>query len=181
MSLITKIQRRIRNFGKNRFLSLAPKVMPIASTEFSNFPPIDEKNKLYENFNQNQNTQPTPNLISNHNEYYKKYINEDLSRNSINNNDNFIQSTSYDNPYHNSQYFGNDNNSNNYSILKKNESLQKKYETYRNPEYIHTNYKTVSNFPADENLDYEEFDDPIFLEGKLEDQNKLKVKVIFIF
>ena len=104
------------------------------------------------------------------------------SNNNINNlnvnsniNNNFIPLSSYDNSYHRSQYFS---NSNDYFIKRKNEDLEKKYASYRKPEYFHTDYKTVSKFPAEENSN-EIFDDPIFLEGKMEDQNKLKVKVIF--
>lgn len=128
-------------------------------------PLVDEKTKLFENFNQGVNSPLIPDPIYSSNQNY-------MTNNNINTN--FIPLSSYDNSYHRSQYFS---NSNDYSIRRKNEDLEKKYASYKKPEYVHTNYKTVSSLSNDDNLN-EVFDDPVFLEGKLEDQNKLKVKVI---
>lgn len=153
--------------------------MPFAIPEIQEVPKVDEKKKLFDNFNQGINTNLNPNLNEN-NDLNKimSPINSNLNNmnNKNNYNNNLIPLSAYDNSYHRSQYFS---NSNDYYIKMKNEDLEKKYATYRKPEYVHSNYKTVSKFPAEEDENSNEvFDDPVFLEGKLEDQNKLKVKVI---
>ena len=154
--------------------------------EITEVPIVDENKKLLVNFNQRIKSELIPNSITTANQNFNSNnninnLNRNMNENNriINNNNidnNFIPLSAYDNTYHRSQYFG---NSNDYSLKGKNEDLEKKYASYRDPEYIHLNYKTVSNFPSEENSN-EVFDDPMFLEGKLEDQNRLKVKVIIL-
>lgn len=143
---------------------------------------------MYDNFDQKTKIDLIPNSIYDPKSQYNinnVKTNSFVNLNTINNNENnhnYSPMSSFSNSlYHHSQYFSTDNNFNNeFSLKRKNEELQKKYATYRKPEYVHTNYRTVSDFPSDDNLN-EVFDDPVFLEGKLEDQNKIKVKVMFIF
>ena len=163
--------------------------MPITTPEVMEAPIVNEKRKLFDNFNQRINSEliQNPIYIPNQNNNLNnnsKNFNNNLNRftdsnSNINNienkniNNNFIQLRNYDNSYHRSQYFSNSNDN---LINRKNQDLEQKYASYRKPEYFHTNYKTISKFPSDDNLN-EVFDDPVFLEGKLEDQNRLKYKV----
>ncbi len=141
-----------------------------------------EKSNLLQNFNNgiNQNLNEINKFYNNYpNKYnYGNFPSQDKDINFGYNNvdNNQIQNYEYNNgKSHQNQYFGNDNNLN--LIKKNNEELFKKYASYRNPEYFNIKYKSVPNLPFDDVLKDAYYDDPVFLEGKLEDQTKLRKMV----
>lgn len=146
------------------------------SAKILNFAINDENTKLLKNFKEkiNDDTNIYANTdeqnLSNNNDKFQKIKNDIIT---IRNNYKSLEST-YMNEQSNKFFFTNDNN---YGSKKNNNyEPENKYTNYRNAEYVHTNYKTVTNFPQEDNFS-EVIDDPVLLEGKVEDQNKLKIKV----
>lgn len=125
---------------------------------------------MKEKINDNSNILTNTDELSNNNEKFQDIKNDIIT---IRNSYKYLEST-YMNQLPNKFFFTNDNN---YNSNKKNyDDSENKYKNYRNAQYVHTDYKTVSNFQQEDNFG-EVFDDPVLLEGKVEDQNKLKIKV----
>lgn len=129
---------------------------------------LDEKDKLIKDFS-----------IDNKEKNYNN-----PSRNSLINDNKIIAPIEQrDNTFRNDYTLISNNNIGNNNLFSastftiNNEDIEKKFSGYRSPEYVHVNYKSVSGQENEDNF-YDNNEDPIFLEAKMENQNRLKVKVI---